>query len=380
MPDVFDDLEPSEEDELEPVDFGNEFMAVPEEPYWHIERSVLKRVLIVINTISKSNLDIISKSVFMRYDNGRVVISSTDKDIYFSCIMPLINDENHLTGSLVLDARQLVEVDKSSQDFIIYLRDDIPYVNLLGGNYPLERFQFSETLYKSECAVAAVQPDISVAELIPEFELLWQSLKLAARVEDRSMVVSSGYAYGNFLTSAVRIVSLLPDLTLRSRDLEILRLVFKAYKDDAVGFYFDDTHFLVTGDNFSYIGSATTGKFSQDLITSFNAEGLSINLDGRQLFGILRFLNTSITKAAAVSLITDKNGQTFILTSNRKGDESRFFISDQSLDLDAKVDIQVSLTKNIFEIMKASPLVSLTRVNDMLLFKAENVEALMGSK
>ena len=61
----------------------------PAEPFWRIDKSVLAPLVKVMKEISQRNADQVSKTVLFEYNNGKLVVSATNKDISFSGIVPL---------------------------------------------------------------------------------------------------------------------------------------------------------------------------------------------------------------------------------------------------------------------------------------------------
>jgi len=374
---MFEDIDFGDDEfEMEEADFQDVKLDIPDSPYWRVARKPSEMLLRVVAAISKTNLDTISRSILLGSTDNGLTLNSTDKDIYFHGWVPLENNELVLEENIILDSRQMIEVVKNSTEIILYIRNDAPYVNLLGGFYPLETYSFDNKLYQYKGLIPDAECVMKGMELIEELNIISSCLNLSSRNEDKKIIVSNGYAYGMFLTVASRMRTQLPNMTLRARDVDILRNILSLYskEDISVSVGDDRNHFFC--DKFSYSSTKSEGKLSESMVEKFGVETGSIYINGKQIFRVLNFLSSPLMKLTALSMDFSESGLA-LNTSSRKGEKSTFVISNERFEPE-KIDIQLALAKSVFSVAQIQPSMSLSRGEGFILLDSDDLAIVMG--
>lgn len=380
---VFDDVDLEDVDLEEEEEPFEEITAdLPDSPYWMMERKTVDCLLRIVALVAKSNIDVISKSVICAKEGDKPwILKCTDKDVYFQGVQNLKNESDRLMDKMILDSRQLMEVARNSRDVVLYVKDNTPYVNLLGGFYPLERYAFDTSLYEppsNQIPDTVVKAKVDPTDLLEELNVSAQVLSLANRVEDKKVIMKGGFAYGSFLTVGSMMHSNIPDMTLRGRDVEILKLILSLYSKEDVHCWTYGGRNYFHADSFFYSATASQGKISEDLISKFKIPESTVYINGAQLYHVLKFLDSPTTRTMAVSLECGDFGVK-LLTSSRKGAKSQFALSEEKMEK-FKVELQVTLAKKVFAVVKDLPSITLSKGDGFLRLGSENLNVVMGVK
>lgn len=123
-------------DEADLSNFGSVDIDV-QDPHIKLNTSVFKEALKSIGIVSSlSGRDVVSRSIlFDPTVDGKVTLSSTDFDVYFSITIPVENTQNVYKDKFVIPYDVLIKLMKAVPSVtIIYFKDNQCFMYLLGGS------------------------------------------------------------------------------------------------------------------------------------------------------------------------------------------------------------------------------------------------------
>lgn len=347
----------------------------PAEPFWRIDKSVLAPLVKVMKEISQRNADQVSKTVLFEYNNGKLVVSATNKDISFSGIVPLKNEQNIMEGSVILLLKQIDDILKFSTEFLVYRKEGRPMGVLLKGEQPLDEFKFNLTMYRKGDELG--EPgECDHVVILKEVSLFNSLMSLANVVEDKRMIIKDGLAYGMFISTLVRVATVLPNLVIKSTDIRDLLGLLMVYKEP-VRIGVNKEKFIVRGESFQYSSLKVVSEIAKSEIAKFEAgqdvEGSIV--DASHAFNIFSYL-TVTNSDTAVAKITNEDGALYVNCKNRQGTETRFLLTgDSSLP---GFDAQISVSKNVYRIMKGYTSLEMKVIEGFVMYRTSELEILQG--
>lgn len=341
------------------VELVESTVADPTQPFWRIPRKELQAVLKTTKEISQRNTDQVSRSILLRQEAGGLQFYVTNKDIYYSGVLPLKNDQNVMLGEMVLAAKQLDDIAKFSVDVVIYKEEAIAYASLMRGTQPLDVYAFAPEIYNTP-ALAATTPFVVIdgAELKGQMELFVGLMSLASVAEDRKIVVKGGKAYGNFVSVAARADTLLPNMVVKSSDARDLLGVLLSSSGE-VRVQVSKERVFFTTDKFSYSSFLLAASVSKELEDKFNLKGDSITIDGKHFFNLFAYMSVANSDAATAKMKPEVDGLK-VSCKNKFGVTNSFVVSSESLP-SLNFDVQIVPTRNIFRIMHKYPTVFISK-------------------
>ena len=356
------------------VNFEGTSSALPDVPYWNIDQRSIVQLLRVIALISKHSVDIISRSIYLEKTGSSLSLRCTDKDMYLKALLPLKNEELRLDEKYILNSRQIVEVVKNSPDLIIYPVEGSIFCNLLGGHATLENYSFDFEIYQGK-EPTGKSTIVSAKDFLEETNHLLDLMALAGRPEDKRIVVKEGRAYGLFLTALTCSDTLLPDLVLRKRDMEVLKNLLTLYITDDMEVVAQEDRIFFTGENFSLSFSASSSELPEDILEKFNFSS-DFFINGSSASKILDFLASPVMKVAKVELNADDEGLE-IVSSSQKGVKSSFCVTDTPCLEPFEADLNISLAKKVFSVVSKQPSVFLVKSEDSIILGSDKFKLVM---
>jgi len=356
----------------------------PPVPFWRISKTDVAPLLKILREIAQRSSDQISRSVLLAPDGqGNLRITATNKDVYFSGVVPLKNNQNVLDEAMIFNVKQLEDIVKYSYDLVIYKEEGKVLATFMKGSQPLEVFAFNRTIYDVpnfylQPKVAKLAVGIDSVDLKCQTDMFFALMSLASVAEDRRVVIKDGAAYGSFVSVASKVCTRLPDMVLKSTDARDLSGILSIYPGEVNVVSSKDRIFFFN-DFFVYTSFLLDEKVSDEMIGKFE-EGLEQTfIDGNQFYNITSYLASTNVEASVMNMVSDKNG-IVITCKNKNGNQAKFSLSRDPAP-DMNMDLQIVLARNVFRILRKSPTISLSKpFANVVEFSAGDVRVLQGCR
>lgn len=233
-------------------------------PHIKIDAKDFKNMLKVANALSESGTSVHNKSVYFTVVNNKLMCEVTNGVVKYTQYIDIENMDNRLKGSFAVLTNPLTKISKAIGNKVIIFKQEDAYIIKLygGGELPLEIIDFiPKTAFKE------IPEEFSEIGTIQSNEL-YSLIKdaspvVAAGVEksDRTLTVRDGKASTKYLWALTKSVIDLPNLTLLSKDISVLKICLagKDVSTLSIGMSKNEKFYSIASDTFEYIYSSAEG-------------------------------------------------------------------------------------------------------------------------
>lgn len=369
----FEDLETLVENGEEFVETVQATAVDPAHPFWRIGKNDVAPILRVMKDISSRNADQVSKSVCLSKEGARFVMSATNKDVLLQAALPLKNEQGLLQDTVILSLKQLDDISRFSSDVVLYKEGEEYKASFMGGQQPMTQYSFSKELYSGKDGAKGDAVQIECVEATAQVSLFANLMALASVAEDKKIVVKGGFAYGSFISVLSRVQTNMPDITLRNSDTRDLVGLLNYYKEPLKVSKTEERVFF-RSKSMSYSSLAASSDLSKDLMDKFKSKVKGVPVDTTHLFNIFAYLALTNGDASSAHMeVTDVGLE--ISCRNKVGVVSKFNV-DMDTTMVLSADLQISTAKRVFSILRAFPMVCMSKGEGFIRFEAEGVSIL----
>lgn len=252
-----------------------------ERPHFRVQTKQFKHALEVARIVSKGDgRDLYTKAICFQVKRSKVIVRSTDFDVYSEYRMDLMNDSNILDDTVVVPTDILVKVARAlPANTVIYKDGDEFYIKLYGGDIVLETHRVEEDKYCFSDPVEnmAVIESEDLLSVMKDFTPVVTSAQSPLQ---KMIMFDTDKAVASYIWAILRSNRPFAPFDLQTKDISILKILTALESESlAVKRTKEDVHiqrYVLEGQHFSYAFLAID-KLSQALILENLEEVLSSN-------------------------------------------------------------------------------------------------------
>lgn len=305
-----------------------------------------------------SGRDVVSKSISIHVENGKMVCRATDFDAYLEIQQDVLNEQNVLEDAVVIPTDILIKLIKACPAVTAIISDaEGLKMRLAGGDIlletlsvPLEKFLPPDRAERGE---AVDSPD-----LLSIVRAMTPIVQAAVSPTERRILFKDGSAFASYLWATIKAPGNYPDLELKVRDLQILKsllldregsvFISKTGEDVKVPRTFIQCDDFVYATLTSSVDSTFNNDMMQEVLT---APGYHIDL--LQLYKMVEVSADLPYSIGKVGLNVSLDGVSLAIKT-KKGKDSVFTLSGSSDGSPQSLDKEVLLQSKLLRILLRS--------------------------
>lgn len=260
-------------------------------PHFKVATKSFKEFLKVAKLVcTAGGKDVVSKAVCLFAEGEVLRCASTDFDVYVEMNLPLLNDHNILTETVVIPTDILIKLTKAVPvNTVIYKKDDKFYIRLYGGDIVLETYSMgSDKFIFSDLVVTSEQiAGKDLSEVMKDFSTIVTS---AVSPAERRIICETDRAYASYLFAIIMAKKSFTSCDLKPKDINVLKSLVVDAEETLKTFHTADDvspkRCQIAGDNFKYTFLLSEAKISDTMKNSIGnvVTGNGVFVDFVQLY------------------------------------------------------------------------------------------------
>lgn len=354
-----------------------------DKPYWKIDKNKLLEALTPFKVLAGiSNSNVVAKSVFLHNENQVLKMRGNDKDAYVWRSLPIENSENLMNEGFALNVSDLDLLVRGGYSKVLLYKDgDQVKMRVFGGDFLLDPINVGAYLYDYDKLPKPTDyKTLAFEEFQSLVSVMFNSMKLAVRPEDKKVIVADNNAYGSFLVSAVRVpVRGIKSSVFRVIDLMFLKVLLT--NQSVVSFAETPERYFFNNDGFTLStlkSNVPVEDIKKSLDLLFDAKRTaSANIDFHLIKSIVGMISRLSNTTGLVDLESD-NGAIRLSYLTKTNKRSSFKVGDGQLS--EKQTLSLDSIKRNFSLIDAVPSVQLHSTKSGLILEDKGIQILVGIK
>lgn len=307
-------------------------------PHIKVKKSEFKKFLKVSkNIISKSASDPVTKSILLFVEDDVLKMKATDLDVYIEYEITIRNRDNMLNDSIAIPLEVIDKLIKAvTDDVIIYKKDNMYYISLIGGDMVLETNEVNNNDYcyeGKEIKIDEVDGE-DLYNVVNDFNSLVSS---AVSPKEQRIFLYKDSAYASYMWAGVKSYEGFSKMNLQLKDIKVLKKLLKGVDNDLRVYDLKGEELdrkIIENDNFRYVfmtSEIDVPKNIKDSINFGNDSGIYVDYN---------YINKLVNVASDLPYTTGK------IRVNYK-DNSLILVIETMTDVDSVFKIDGAISESL---------------------------------
>lgn len=331
-----------------------------------------------------SGRDVVSKSISIHVEDGKMVCRATDFDSYLETKLDLLNEQNVLEEDVCIPTDILMKLAKACPAVTAILKDDEGFkMRLAGGDILLETLSVP-----LEKFIAPDRPtggaSVEAPEMLSVIRAMSPIVTAAVSPTERRILFKNGDAVASYMWAVVKAPGEYPNLELKLKDLQILKSLL-TNRDGTI--YVSQTpddvkvpRTFITADDFTYAtltsAAADTNTSAEQMNEIIGQPGVFVDL--LQLYKMVEVSADLPYSIGKVGLNNSLEGIQLAIKT-KKGKDSIFTLSGSNegnpQPLEKEVVLQSKLLRILLRSFGASASVKVSVTNKGVGIETDSLQA-----
>jgi hypothetical protein len=299
-----------------------------------------------------------------------------------SCVVPCRN--NHFPNHKIIDAETFYRVARvhKGKVYLIHRKPEV-FVDFFGGEIYIPTFNLDANIYTSRMVSGSPtsQGVIKTPDLLSSIQSISPILSFVEISDFDYIFVEPDGIYACNGTVVGRIKQEYFPVIIRRSDITLIQSILAVIGNADLEIFAYDQKYFLTSDKFSYVFPKTNVQFVGQYKTAFVKGSGSYFVNMPFLTSQVNTLSGIPESSGVVDLVFGKDSLKGVFR-NRRGDVSNFTISEKVEGITSEAIFGVSLKTLavIIRVFKGDAFVSVSFINDKVVFSAGNKECVIITK